>query len=126
MELTRRGGLQNIAAGFMIIAIAVAILVAWMIDSWWMFFPIILLEVGAFYTALGLVMRAGADPNRRGPTSSSYYVFWGPTLVVIAFMWILAAETDVSGVLLFAIFLLWIGVMAVLLSVFKPKRQAQA
>lgn len=125
MELTRRGGLQNIAAGFMIIAFAVAILIAWM-GSWWMFFPIILLEVGAFYTALGLLMRASADPNQRGPTSSSYYVFWGPTLVVLGLMWVLSAETDVSGVLLLVIFLLWIGVMAVLLSMFKPKRQAQA
>jgi hypothetical protein len=126
MEMPRKGNLQTVAAGFMIIAFAVAILVAWMIDVWWMFFPVILLIVGGFYTALGLVMRSSADPSRRGPTSSSYYVFWGPTLVVISMIWILAAETDVSGVLLLVLFLLWVGVMAVLLSMFKPKRQAQA
>lgn len=126
MELMRRGGLQNIAAGFMIIAFAVAILVAWMIGSWWTFFPIIMLEVGAFYTAMGLLMRTSADPNQRGPTSSSYYVFWGPTLVVLGFLWVLSAETDISGVLILVIILLWVGVMAVLLSMFKPRRQAQA
>lgn len=122
MEQPRRGNLQTVAAGFMIIAFAVSLLAAWMIGAWWIFFPIILLIIGGFYTALGLVMRSGVDPGRRGPTSSSYFVFWGPTLVIIGIMWVLAAETDISGALLIILFLLWIGVMAVLLSVFKPKR----
>jgi len=100
----------------MIIAIAVAILLAWLIDSWWMFFPVLFIEVGGFYTALGLAARMGEGPTHRGPSSSSYYVFWGPTMVILGLMWILSAETDISGVLLFVVFLLWVGAIAVILS----------
>ncbi len=123
MQQTRGIGLQSAAAGFMIIAVAVAILVAWVIDSWWMFFPVLLLEVGAFYTVLGLATAKGESPVRRGPSSSSYYIFWGPTLVILGLMWILTAETDVSGVLLLVIFLVWVGAIAMALS-FRKKGSA--
>lgn len=117
MQQTRRIGLQSATAGFMIIAIAVAVLISWAVGPWWMFFPVLFIEVGVFYTALGLAARRGEGPVRRGPSSSSYYVFWGPTLVILGLMWILSAETDVSGVLLFVVFLLWVGAIAILLSV---------
>jgi len=100
----------------MIIAVAVAILVAWMIESWWMFFPVLFLEVGAFYTVLGLAAAKGEGQAQRGPSSSSYYIFWGPTLVIVGIMWILSAETDVSAVLLLVIFLVWVGAIAMALS----------
>lgn len=119
MQQTRGTGLQGATAGFMIIAIAVAVLIAWVIESWWMFFPVLLLEVGAFYTVLGLAARKGESPVRRGPSSSSYYIFWGPTLVIVGLMWILSAETDVSSVLLLVVFLLWVGAIAMALSLRK-------
>lgn len=116
MQQTSRGGLKNIAAGFMIIAFAAAILVAWLLDSWWTFFPVLLVLVGGFYTVRGLAGVRSEGPERRGPSSSSYYVFWGPTLVILGAMWFLSAETDVSGVLLLIVFLLWIGAVAIALS----------
>lgn len=116
MQQTRRAGLQGVAAGFMIIAIAIAILLAWVISSWWMFFPVLFIEVGGFYTALGFDAGRGESPARRGPSSSSYYVFWGPTLVILGLMWILSAETEVSRVVLFVVFLLWVGAIAIALS----------
>ncbi len=119
MQQTRGIGLQGATAGFMIIAIAVAILIAWVIDSWWMFFPVLFLEVGAFYTVLGLAARKGEGPARKGPSSSSYYIFWGPTLAIVGLMWILSAETDVSGVLLLVVFLFWVGAIAMILSIGK-------
>jgi hypothetical protein len=126
MQQTSRVGLQNVTAGFMIVAFAVAILLAWLMDSWWMFFPILFIEVGGFYTALGLAGVRSEGPSRRGPSSSSYYVFWGPTLVILGVMWVLSAETDVSGVLLFVVFLLWVGGIAMALSLRKKGSAPQA
>lgn len=116
MQQARNAGLQRATAGFIIIALAIAILLAWVVGSWWMFFPIVLIGIGGFYTVLGAVARMGEAPVQRGPSSSSYYIFWGPTLVLLGLLWILSAETDFSGVLLLVIFLLWIGAVATFLS----------
>ncbi|MBN1678055.1 MAG: hypothetical protein JW880_05905 [Candidatus Thermoplasmatota archaeon] len=117
--------MQGASAGFMIIAIAVAILIAW-VSSWWIFFPVLLIEVGAFYTVLGFLSMGASERTRKGPSGSSYYVFWGPTLVILGVIWLLSAETDISGVLLFVIFLLWIGGIAVALSMRRRGSTPQA
>ncbi len=116
MQRTRGVSLKDISAGFMIMAIAVAMLVAWTMGTWWMFFPVIFILAGGFYAALGFVARITDEPGRRGPSGSSYYVFWGPTLVILGIMWLLISETDISGVLLLVILLLWVGGIAIALS----------
>jgi len=117
MQQTRRVGLQSATAGFMIIAFAVAVLLSWAVGPWWIFFPVLMIEIGGFYAALGLVAKRAEGPARRGPASSSYYIFWGPTLVILGAMWILGVEADVPGMLLFVVFLLWVGAVAIILSI---------
>lgn len=116
MESPRRGGLESLTVGFMIIAFAVAMLVSYIIDDWWMFIPIFLIEAGAFWGATGLLVHPSARPQRPGLQDASYYVFWGFTLVLLGLIWIINSEYPGNGVLLLVVFLLWVGAIAMAMS----------
>lgn len=116
MESRRRGGLEGLSIGFMVIAFAVALLVAWMLADWWMFIPIFLMEAGAFWALVGMWTGTLSRPSRRGISDSSYYVFWGTTLVIVGAMWVVNSEFPDHLLQLFIVFLIWVGAVAMILS----------
>lgn len=116
MESSRRSGFEGLSIGFLIVAFAVSLLVAWALDDWILTIPIFLLAAGVFYVALSFVING--FPQRPGelPKMSPYYLFWGATIAILGGMWLVNRQYPGSLTLLVIIFILWIGLMAVALS----------
>lgn len=109
-------GYENLSIAVLVIAFAVAVLVAWLAGAWILVIPVFMIEAGMYYVVLGLLAR-GADQSTRSTLKNSmYFVFWGGTLALIGVEWLAAGTFPGNGVLLFVIFILWIGVFALVLS----------
>jgi FtsH-binding integral membrane protein len=111
--------------GFMAIAVAVSLLVAWVQGDWWLFIPLMLILAGGFWAAIGLVMRPVEGARGSGLGVKSYYVFWGATLVLLGAIWFLSDMYPGNGPAMVALFLIWIGAMALGLSLVRMRRQGQ-
>lgn len=123
MGQSKSSGFEGMTFGFLVIAFAVSILVAWMMDDWWLFIPLMLILAGGWWVVVGLLMRP--QEGARGSTlgSVSYFVFWGATLVLLGAIWFLSDMYPGNGVAWIAVFLIWIGAMAVGLSLLRFRRQ---
>ena len=116
-------GYESMSIAVLVIAFAVAVLVGWLTE-WILLIPVFLIEAGMYYAVLGLLTRTGEQTTKASLKNSMYFIFWGGTLTLIGVEWIAAGTFDLSGVLLFVIFLLWIGVFALLLSLPKMKKSS--
>jgi hypothetical protein len=115
MGSSRRSGYESLSVGYLLVAFAVSILVAWLVGEWILIIPVMLLMAGVFYIALGVVMRQGGhDPKRA--SSSTYYVFWGGTMAILGTMWLFSRQYPGNAVLLVVVFIIWIGVVAMAMS----------
>jgi len=115
MGSSRRSGYESLSVGYLLVAFAVSILVAWFVDDWILVIPIFLLEAGVFYIALGVVTRQG-EPDAKRASSSTYYVFWGGTMAILGAMWMFSRQYPGNAVLLVVAFIIWVGVVAIVLS----------
>jgi hypothetical protein len=101
----------GLTAGAILIAVAVAILIAWAVNKWWYFLPVFMIEAGI----LGIV--TGLLAGRQGTTSSRSYATYSETWgVIIALLGALLIVDDYSPgnlPLLVAIFLIVLGVLAI-------------
>jgi hypothetical protein len=116
MQGTRGTSYENLSIGLMVIAVAVALILAWIIGNWWMFIPIMLISGGMIWAILGLIMAPVDTQLRQGRQSVPYFVFWGATLALLGAIWIVNDEFPGNGVVLVAIFLVWIGAIVIALS----------
>jgi predicted permease len=115
MGSSRRSGYESLSVGYLLIAFAISILVAWLVGEWILIIPVMLLMAGVFYIVLGVVMRQGGhDPKRA--SSSTYYAFWGGTMGILGAMWLFSRKYPGNGVLLVVVFIIWIGVVAMVMS----------
>ncbi len=115
MGSSKRSGFESLSIGFLLVAFAVSILIAWMADEWVLVIPIMLLEAGVFYIALGIVMRQGELDSKR-VSNSTYYIFWGGTMAILGAMWLFSRQYPGNAVLLVVVFIIWIGVVAMVMS----------
>jgi hypothetical protein len=114
---------QDLTAGFAFIAIAVAILVAWMWDSDWLsIFPILLIEFGIWGILLGSQASKSSEGTAYGSSDSSYYLLWGFLLTILGFTWF--ANKYISGIApaSIAVLLIFIGVFVLYLSWKRSKK----
>ena len=125
MARSRSSNYEGLTFGFLVIAFAVSILVAWMQDDWWLFIPLMLILAGGWWTAIGFLMRGGAGARGSGLGSVSYFVFWGATLVILGAIWFLSDMYPGNAVAWIALFLIWIGGIALALSFLRLRRQGQ-
>jgi len=125
MAQSRSSGYEGLTMGFMAIAVAVSLLVAWVQGDWWLFIPLMLILAGGFWAAIGLVMRPVEGARGSGLGVKSYYVFWGATLVLLGAIWFLSDMYPGNGPAMVALFLIWIGAMALGLSLVRMRRQGQ-
>jgi hypothetical protein len=116
MQGTRGTSYENLSIGLMVIAVAVALILAWIIGNWWMFIPIMLISGGMIWAILGLIIAPADSQLRQGRQSMPYFVFWGATLALLGAIWIVNDEFPGNGVVLVAIFLVWIGAIVIALS----------
>ncbi len=115
MGSSKRSAFESLSVGYLTIAFAVSVLVAWLVGDWILMIPIFLLEAGVFYIALGVVLRQGEQDAKRA-SNSSYYVFWGGTMAILGGMWLFSREYPGNAVLLVVVFIIWIGVVAMAMS----------
>jgi hypothetical protein len=108
--------LESLSAGYLIIAFAVSVLLAWQFADWWLFIPFFLIAAGVFYLILGIVSRPAEAQRRRALRDSNYYVFWGGTVGLFGMIWLLNRQFPGNVPLLFVIFVLWIGAIVLVLS----------
>lgn len=109
-------GYESISIAVLLISFAVAVLVAWLAGAWILVIPLFLIEAGMYYVVLGLLTRPGEQTAKSSLRNSMFFIFWGGTLTLIGVEWIAVDTLKLNGVLLFVIFILWIGVFALLLS----------
>lgn len=122
-ETTPRINAQDFTAGFAFIAIAVAILIAWMWNSDWLsIFPILLIEFGIWGVLLGSATSKSGSGTAYGSSDSSYYLLWGFLLTILGFTWF--ANKYISGIApaSIAVLLIFIGVFILYLSWKRSKK----
>ena len=122
-ETARKLDAQDFTAGFAFIAIAVAILVAWMWNSdWWSIPPILFIEFGIWGILLGSAASKSDGGTAYGSSDSSYYLLWGFLLTILGFIWF--ANKYVSGIApaSIAVVLIFIGVFVLYLSWNRSKK----
>lgn len=122
MNGARRSGYESLTVGFMFIAFALSLLIAWAIDDWWMFIPVMLILAGLFWLLISFTMRPGGRFERPGKREMPYFAFWGATLALLGSIWIINDQYPGNAVMLVAMFLIWIGVVVVALSLGRFRR----
>lgn len=108
--------MESLSVGYLLIAFAVSVLLAWQFADWWLVIPFFLIAAGIFYAVVGIVRRPAEEHRRRAMRDSPYYVFWGGTISLIGMIWLVNRQFPGNVPLLFVIFVLWIGAVALMLS----------
>jgi len=121
----RRSGYESLTVGFMFIAFALSLLIAWAIEDWWMFIPVMLILAGLFWLLISLTMSPGGRFERPGRRDMPYFAFWGATLALLGSIWIVNDQYPGNAVILVALFLIWIGMVVVALSLGRFKRSSE-
>ena len=115
-------GYESVSIAVLVIAFAVAVLVAWLAGAWMLVIPVFMIAAGMYYAVLGLIMRTAVQATKAELQNSMFFLFWGGTLTLIGVEWLAADTFDLNGVVLFVIFVLWIGVFALALSLPKLRK----
>jgi surface polysaccharide O-acyltransferase-like enzyme len=115
MSSSRRSGYESLSIGYLIIAFAISIAIAWRLEDWILVVPVFLLEAGVFYAVLGVYTRQ-REKDPKAASSSSYMVFWGGTIAIVGAMWLLNRQYPGNVPLLVVVFLVWVGLFAIVLS----------
>ena len=117
MGSSRRSGYESLSIGYLLIAFAASLLFAWLAEDWWLLLPVFMIAAGAFYVALGVLTRPSEAGSRPSYGSGSYSVFWGGTILLMGAIWLINREYPDNVPLLAALFIIWLGVVVVALSV---------
>jgi apolipoprotein N-acyltransferase len=117
------GSYDSLTAGFVLVAIAVAILIAGFLNEWWVALPLLLIECGAYAIILGTVVGVRKEPEGSRRYDSPYFIFWGTFLAIIGSLWLLNAFYPENLLYIVVAFLVWLGLTIIVLSL---RRRAKA
>jgi len=115
MSSSRRSGYESLSVGYLIIAFAISIAIAWSLADWILVVPVFLLEAGVFYAILGIYTRQ-REQDPKAASSSSYMIFWGGTIALVGAIWLLNRQYPGNVPLLIVLFLVWVGLYAIVLA----------
>jgi apolipoprotein N-acyltransferase len=115
MSSSRRSGYESLSVGYLIIAFAISIAIAWALADGIMVVPVFLLEAGVFYAVLGIYTRR-REQDPKAASSSSYMIFWGGTIALVGAIWLLNRQYPGNVPLLIVLFLVWVGLFAIVLA----------
>jgi len=115
MSSSRRSGYESLSVGYLIIAFAISIAIAWSLADWILVVPVFLLEAGVFYAILGIYTRQ-REQDPKAASSSSYMIFWGGTIALVGAIWLLNRQYPGNVPLLIVLFLVWVGLFAIVLA----------
>jgi len=109
----------GIRAAAVLISLAVAILISYALNNWWLFLPVILLEMGMIVLVLGIFAGRPAPGMPWTKSPSNYYLFWGNMLTAIGALLILNTFLPDNVIILIMVFLIWMAVFALVFSIRK-------
>ncbi len=115
----RRRNLNALTTGYLFIALAVSILIAYALDKIWYIIPIFILLVGGYVTFIGTLPR---QMVRGSPSARVYLISWGVILIAVGALVLINDVFPNNLVLLIVVFLIIIGVGAIAAYLASPKR----
>jgi len=118
--------IEGYSIAYALFAVAIAILIAWFSGHWIVFIPVILIELGLGYLGLGFVVRPMETHLRPSRRDSYFYIIWGSISTLIGIEWVLNASFPGNVPLLFALFIIWMGVIALALVMVRNREDTGA
>jgi hypothetical protein len=115
-DISRRFNRSGINAAVALLSVAFAIIICYAMDDWWLFVPVLLLEMGLVVLILGLSVGRARSSMPWARSDSHYYLFWGNLLAVIGALLIVNILLPGNVLILIVAFLIWMGVFALLFS----------
>lgn len=115
---TRRRNLSGLTAGYVLIALAVSILIGYSIDKFWYALPIFMIALGAYVIFLGTLPRT---PGRDVRSGMIYTLTWGGIMAVLGVLLITNDLLPNNAIVLIAVFLIFLGAIAVVAFATRPK-----
>jgi hypothetical protein len=109
-EPSRRRKLWGLSAGYLAIAVAAAILVAWAVGIWWYFFPVLFIAWGVY--GLGLTVLVGSGVTTESRSFFLYNLLWGGVLTIVGVELIVNDLYPGNVVLLVVVFIVFLAVVA--------------
>ncbi len=110
----------GLAFGYLAICAAVAILVAWYLDVWWYFFPIMMIAGGVYLLVISTMASRIATP--KGGSYVVYLLIWGGLLLILGVMWIVNDLYPGNAIFLVVLFLVFIGVVSIFGYILRRRR----
>ncbi|HEY3420101.1 MAG TPA: hypothetical protein VGK23_06070 [Methanomassiliicoccales archaeon] len=118
----RRFNSSGISTAAVLLSVAVAIVVSFALNNWWLLVPVILLELGVFVLILGFSLGKPAQGMPWTKSDSNYFLFWGNLMAMIGVVLIINTFFPGYVVILIVVLLVWFAVVALLFSL--RRRQA--
>lgn len=112
----RRYNNAGVSAAAILLSIAVAIIISYALDNWWLFVPVILVELGVYILIIGLTLGRPAHGMPWTKSDSTYYFFWGNLMAAIGSLLIVNNFYPGNVIILVVVFLVWFAVFALLFS----------
>jgi hypothetical protein len=106
------GNRTGLTVGFVLIAAAVAILIAWVTANWFYLVPVFLLEMGGFVLLLGAISKKAQD--HQGRSWMIYMLLWGGVMVMLGGLLLINDVFPNNVPVLIAVFLIFTGAIAIL------------
>ncbi len=119
-----RSNYESFMLAFTLFSIAIAVVVAWAANDWIMFIPVLLIEVGFGYLALGFVIRPMEMQKRPVMRDAYYYLLWGSISALLGIEWLINIYAPGNVPLLIALFVIWMGVLATSLAIGRNRERA--
>jgi hypothetical protein len=107
------------SAAVVLLSVAVAIVVSYALNDWWIFVPLILLEMGLYLLFIGLTVGRPAQGMPWTKSDSNFYLFWGNILCAVGALLILNLFYPGNVIILVVVLLVWLAVFALLFSMRK-------
>ena len=112
----RRYNNAGVSAAAVLISVALAIIISFALNNWWIFVPVILLEIGVYVLTLGLTLGRPVPGMPWTKSDSNYLLFWGNLLAAIGGLLLLNNFFPGNVIILIVVLLVWFAVFALLFS----------
>jgi hypothetical protein len=112
----RRYNNAGVSAAAVLISVAVAIIISYALNNWWLFVPVVLLELGVYVLIIGLTLGRPVPGMPWTKSDSNYFLFWGNVLAAIGGVLLLNNFFPGNVIILTVVLLVWFAVFALLFS----------
>ena len=113
----RRFNNAGLSAAAVLLSMAVAIIISYALNNWWILVPLIFLEMGVYVLIIGVTLGRPTQGTPWTKSDSNYYIFWGNLLTMIGTLLILNSFFPGNVVILIVLFLVWSAIFALLFSI---------